>query len=306
MTAEEARALLESDVAAPSAAEVAARDFGEPRRLSTPQLARLSRMTARACTEIGSSLRVWLRSEFTVEIESVSEIHAGALLASLRPPLCLLAFDCAGRNGWAVWDATIATTSTEIALGAVEIKEPKARTLTVVERGVLCNMLGRVIALVAQTLEVETKNVRYIADDLQLDLERVDSREGDPQRIAVHVSLKGALGDSVLRIYLCGVKPPALGAPPPVRDTKKGAPPPEHLRELPVELSAQLGSAEVALSDLLGLEVGDVIPLNASITTPIAIYVDGEPCASARFGVHDGRLAIQIQTIGPADAQSQT
>lgn len=305
MTAEEARALLEGDGDAPPSAEVSSRDFREPKRLSPAQLARLARMAARATDEIGSSLRVWLRSEFEVEIESVSEVHAGALIAGVKPPLCLLAFECAGRNGWAIWDPVIATAATEIALGAVEVKEPKARTLTVVERGVLCNMLGRVIALVGKTLEVETKNVRYVADELQLDLERVDSREGDPQRVAVHVSLAGAIGESVLRVYLCGIKPPAVGNAPAPADPAKVVSAPEHLHDLPVELSAQLGTAEIALADLLKLEIGDVIPLNADSATPIAVYVDGEPCASARFGTHKGRLAIQIHSIGASAAETQ-
>lgn len=308
VTAEEASALLEGEDGAPRSVEVLSRDFREPKRLSPAQLARLARLAARATEEIGSSLRVWLRTEFEVEIESVSEVHAASLIAGLRPPLCLLAFECAGRNGWAIWDPVIATTATEIALGAVEVKEPKARTLTAVERGVLCNMLGRVIALVAKALDVETKNVRYVADELQLDLERVDAREGDPQRVALHVSLTGALGDSVLRVYLCGIKPPPVGhgsAAPAAAEPKHGASAPEHLHDLPVELSAQLGTAEVALADLLRLEAGDVIPLNADATTPIAVYVDGEPCASARFGTHQGRLAIQIHSIGASAAETQ-
>ncbi|MFO1011698.1 MAG: FliM/FliN family flagellar motor switch protein [Planctomycetota bacterium] len=310
VTAEEAAALAEPASAPSHPGEITPRDFREPRRRPQIELDRLARAAARAIPEIESSLRVWLRGAWHVEIDSVTEINARNLLEQVREPYCLLAFECGGRPCWAMWDAAMASAATEIALGTVSVAEPKARELTSVERGVLRNMLGRAITLVAQTLDVQVQGLRSVAGDVQLELERADSREGDPTRVAVHVALSGALGDSTLSLYLAGVATPnaSKDAPPAkdAKDAKKKPTAPEHLVEVPFVLGAQLGSAEIPLEDLLGIEPGDVIPLSASVGSPLAVYVDGVPCASARFGEHKGKLAIQLIDFRAPGAEPQT
>lgn len=307
VTAEEVQALAgdaEPSVRTPA---VEVRDFREPRRLTAAQLARHARSVARSLADIESSLAIWLRGAYRCEVDSVREASALEVLRDLGSDRLLAAFECGGRRGWAVWDATMASAATEIALGTVEVKEPKARTFSNVERGVLKNMLGRVVALVAQTLEVDAKGVRVVQDEIQLELERTDAREGDPQRLAVYLALSGPIGDSVLRIYFAGVKTPDAPAAKDAPDPKKKLPPaPEHLLDVPLELGAQLGTTEIALADLLGLEVGDVIPLSVASGSALTVYVDGIPCGTARFGEHKGRLAIQLQTFGARDAEPQT
>ncbi|MBI5363002.1 MAG: FliM/FliN family flagellar motor switch protein [Planctomycetes bacterium] len=309
MTAEEAEALAQPAEGAPRDRVVAARDFREPLRLARTEIDRIARSAARAITEIEGSLRVWLRGAWKVRIESVSEINARQLLESVRDPYFLLAFDCAGRSCWAMWDPAFASAAAEIALGTVAIAEPKARDLSTVERGVLRNMLGRALASIAHTLDVQVKDVRAVHGNVELELERADARATDPTRLAIHVALSGPLGDSTLRLYLAGVVPPAGAAAPkemPQPKDKKRPAAPEHLVEVPFVLSAQLGAAEIALSDLLGIEPGDVIPLPASIGSPLAVYVDGVPCASARFGEHKGKLAIQLIDFRAPGAEPQT
>jgi flagellar motor switch protein FliM len=308
VTAEEVQALAGDGAPPPRTPAVEVRDFREPRRLTAPQLAKHARSVARALVEIEGSLAIWLRGAYRCEVESVREASAVEVLRDLGSDRLLAAFDCAGRRAWAVWDAKIAAAGTEIALGATEVKEPKARVFSNVERGVLKNMLGRVIAHVAQTLEVDTKNVRVVQDEIQMELERTDAREGDPQRLAVYLQIAGPIGESVLRLYLAGVKAPDAGPAPAkdAKDKKKPPPAPEHLLDVPLDLSAQLGTTEIALSDLLGLEVGDVIPLSVASGSALTVYVDGIPCGTARFGEHKGRLAIQLQTFGARDVDPQT
>jgi flagellar motor switch protein FliM len=306
LTPEEVEALAAPAEEAKRAVEVLERDFREPRRLAREELDRLARAAARSIDEIEGSLRVWLRAPYKVEIASVAEVNAQRLLSELATPFCLLAFECAGRPCWAVWDATFASAATEVALGVAEVDEPEARTLTPVERGVLRNLLGRVIGFVGHALGVQPKDVRYVADDVQLALERADAREGDPTRLAVHVALSGPLGETTLRLHFAGVGPTPQASPQSGAKDKKKLATPEHLVEIPFELGAQLGTADVALSDLLGLEPGDVIPLPAAVGSPLAVYVDGIPCASARFGEHRGKLAIQLLTFSAPGADPQT
>ncbi len=69
------------------------------------------------------------------------------------------------------------------------------------------------------------------------------------------------------------------------------------VRELPVEVSVRLGSADVPLVMLADLHVGDVVILNQRVADPLTAFVAGEE----RFHVWPGRVgvqqAIQVQSL---------
>jgi flagellar motor switch protein FliM len=79
---------------------------------------------------------------------------------------------------------------------------------------------------------------------------------------------------------------------------------PAHLGAIPVEIGVQLGSTDLPLSELLGLEVGDVILLGVEVGSTLDVYVEGEACASARWGQHQGQLAIKIDALGTKRADT--
>lgn len=309
VTAEEASALAQPAEGAARQRAIAARDFREPRRLAPAELERIARVAACAIPEIEGSLRVWLRGAWKVRIESVHEVNSRLLLDGVRDPYFLLAFQCANRPCWAMWDPAMASAAAELALGAVAVTEPKARDLSSVELGVLRNLVGRSMSSIAQALGVRIDNIRSVLGDVQLALERADAREADPTRIAVQVALSGPIGESTLRFYIAGVTPPQSTQPTKEAASakdKKRATTPEHLASVPFVVSGQLGTSEVELADLLRLEPGDVIPLSVAVDSPLTVYVDGVPCASARFGDHKGRLTLQLIDFRAPNAEQQT
>jgi flagellar motor switch protein FliM len=56
----------------------------------------------------------------------------------------------------------------------------------------------------------------------------------------------------------------------------------------------------VALSDLLALEIGDVIPLGTSADRGVTLWVAESPCAGALLGSRDGKLAVRLTSSTPA------
>ena len=56
--------------------------------------------------------------------------------------------------------------------------------------------------------------------------------------------------------------------------------------EIPVDLSAEIGSTAIRLRQLMELQPGDVIPLNARVGEPAVIPVMGKP----KFRAHIGRI----------------
>jgi flagellar motor switch protein FliM len=69
------------------------------------------------------------------------------------------------------------------------------------------------------------------------------------------------------------------------------------LREVAVDLRAEVGETHLALDDVLALRPGDVIKLDAMAGDDAAVYADGVPVHRARAGRSGARRAIQI--LGP-------
>jgi flagellar motor switch protein FliM len=69
------------------------------------------------------------------------------------------------------------------------------------------------------------------------------------------------------------------------------------LREVAVDLRAEVGDAHMALEDVLSLRPGDVVKLDATAGDDTTIYADGVPVHRARAGRSGARRAIQI--LGP-------
>jgi flagellar motor switch protein FliM len=118
----------------------------------------------------------------------------------------------------------------------------------------------------------------------------------------VQLAVRGPSVSSTLRVYVPGVKPPVTTKPnASSKDAKKLAPP--HLADIDLELRAELGTAEIPLQDLLGLEVGDVIVLDTKVGDLVAVTAEGQRCARAQLGRVDGRFAVQIRTVDHCDEQ---
>ncbi|SPF31268.1 Flagellar motor switch protein FliM [Syntrophobacter sp. SbD1] len=63
---------------------------------------------------------------------------------------------------------------------------------------------------------------------------------------------------------------------------------------VPVELSVELGSASLKGSELMNMEIGDVIVLNNDAGTPLVVKVEGVPKLRATPGICRGNLAFQV------------
>lgn len=68
----------------------------------------------------------------------------------------------------------------------------------------------------------------------------------------------------------------------------------EQLLETDMNILVNLGETEIKLNDLMGLKVGDVIPLNQDSTGEFDIQVEGVKKFKGYYGVHHGAVAMQI------------
>lgn len=69
------------------------------------------------------------------------------------------------------------------------------------------------------------------------------------------------------------------------------------VRNVPIELTAELGTARIRLRQLLDLQAGDVIPLDARLGQPAIVPVQGKPKFTAHIGRIGNRLGLQVADV---------
>jgi flagellar motor switch protein FliM len=71
------------------------------------------------------------------------------------------------------------------------------------------------------------------------------------------------------------------------------------VEQAPVELSLRLAPRSVVPRDVLGLSVGDVLPLPHSADRPLLLVVGDQPVATAAVGTSGARLACVVTATVP-------
>jgi len=277
------------------------RDFKAPCRLSRAQLDVLARRVDKVMPDVSAHLTAWLRSPHRARVADVVEAHVGTLIEGFVEPMRTLAFDVGSQLGFVAWDLGAMTTAIEVALGSPDPKMATARPLSVVEERVLEKLLVRAAMLVVSSLGVEATNFRVMREKKEMNLAE-DVATSDPQRIGVQLALEGAVGESVLRIYVPAVKPPETSTGSAKSPAKGGMS--AQFADVHVDLCAELGTVVLPLQDLMSLEVGDVVLLDTKVGDMIALTAENEVRARGELGRRDGKLAVRLRSVDRAGSKS--
>lgn len=304
LSREETEALLETPEARADARaqEVSPRDFGRPQRLSRRDRRLLARAVDARLPALERALADWLREGASLELDEVGEVSALGLFEGLQEPFVVQTLEVRGHQGWVVVQNPQAQALAESALGTgAEEPERTARRLSPIEAGLVGDILTAIARGIAPALELELEAGALLQETRTLELSLDADLAREARRVAFYIHLSGSgLPETIVKVYLPDLRPPALrrdGGP------KARRPLPAYLSAVPVELSAQLGTIEVPLSDLLSLEVGDVVPLGVGGDAPAIVHVGGEACGRASWGSHGGELALRILDFEPPDEE---
>lgn len=274
---------------------VAPRNFTRPQRLSSEERAELRERLVRLLPALERELSSVLRARARVALSDVDEIDAGSAIGELRPPMAVAPFQVAGVPCWVVWESVAAVAALELALGAPEAKSGDPRKLTSVEGMLFKRVANAVLRELGPVLGFTVDGLRVATLLEELGSPRDAGPQFDPRRLLVLLELETPTGTSALRLYL----PPPADANAPQRSSSAPAQKlPEHLDFVPVCISARLGAADLALADLLALEVGDVIPLGVDASAPLEVWAEDRPWARAILGASEGRLALRLHSTG--------
>jgi flagellar motor switch protein FliM len=76
------------------------------------------------------------------------------------------------------------------------------------------------------------------------------------------------------------------------------------LADTPVKVTTRVGQARLPLAEVVALAPGDVIPIGSPRFA--TVLANGVPLIRGRFGIFDGRNAVEADEWLPAGALSQT
>ena len=282
-------------VAATPGGLVERRDFTEPRRLSGEALKELGKKITAILPAASNELAVLLRKMHKLTLGSVAEVNASRLFQALPDPFLVWCYECNGQLAWLVWDSAAANRLVETILCGMGTETTTGRHFSPSECRVLEQMFLVLVGAIARPFGLEPRSLRLAQNAEELNGFEEIAGSSDKQRLMVHLGFDAPGGPSDVRIYLPGV----LAAAQVTRPDKLAPALPSHTRSIPVELAAYLGSVDVPLSELLGLEVGDVLPLGVESDSLLELFVEDRSCARASWGIYKGKLAVRIHDVDP-------
>ena len=273
------------------AGAVAARDFKQPRRMGAERLSELTRLVKNLLPALEKRLAETSGLRVALSIDGLAERDADGLLAAFAEPLCVLRFRCGKEPGWLAWDSAAAVSAVETLFGA-RSGSTSARRLSPAEIKVATVFLSELLKGVAPALGVSPADFTLVQVASELGTWREAGEGAEAHRLELALGLTRGEEKSVVRLYLPGVSTGAAASA-----ASLPAALPGHLERVEVELSARLTGCEISLDQLLALEEGDVIPLDARLGDPTTLSVEGLTLAHARLGSHRGRLAVRIERL---------
>lgn len=276
----------------PAKSGVSPRDFTKPLRLSPRQLEALKTHVLTALPHGRDALKPFLRNEHELTLTAIEEISSDGLFADLAQPMALLRFEMDGQPGWLQVDPAAAIGAVEVALGQQAPAQPQLRAMTTVETSLFARMFATLIEALVQGWAPKPQKHRVIEDPDEVGSWRDGGAKAEARRLRLDIKFDGPGGASSMSAYLPGIDPKSVE-----ETAQPAAALPAHLGEVSVSIAARLGSAEVPLSDLLAIEVGDVIPLELPIGSELSVVVEEIPSLRAEFGHTDGQLALRITEI---------
>jgi flagellar motor switch/type III secretory pathway protein FliN len=274
------------------APQVEPRNFSQPRQLSSATLEGLSRRLRTALDAVVPELARTLRGNHKLSLLGLREVDACGLGRDLPVPFVVHGFPCSGETGWIVWDSCAAHRTAEAVItGSVDGEPDAGARLSRTEGRIVSDLLDRIAGCCALAMGLEPGSGVVGQDPDELITQGIAAPDQDGRRLALDLAFEGPGGPSQLRVLLPGVREERAAEVPAARDL------PNHLDRVEVSVSACLGSIDVPLSQLLDLEVGDVIPLGVPEGSTVELFAEDRPYASASWGRHGDHLAVQVERL---------
>ncbi len=276
-------------------------DFTNPIVLTESDLAKLKSRNEQFVYYLAGHLSMFLRTEFTLTLDGVSEDLYGSFTQSIKEPSCVTLFKLQELNGVCILDVNshLASTVVDRVLGGRGSTNPEERGLTDIEK-VLVDDFNMIILeeWSKQWQDLMTLHPSIIGNessgrflqtsppDAMMLVITMEASFGDvtgPVRIAVPYYTLEPLMTRILQSDGNVEQPPSV----PARWQ-------EVYDDISVSLSAEWDAFELTVRDLMSLRVDDVIELPVSLINETKLRIEDRTCFVGEVGLEGDQVAFQV------------
>ncbi|GAB77768.1 flagellar motor switch protein FliM [Austwickia chelonae] len=280
-------------------------DFRSPSRFSREQVRALQMVNETFARQMATVLSTTLRIVGHSALNTVEQVTYDNYSSNLPNPslLAVVEFTPMGGDGVFQMPMNVVMSIIDRLLGGPGTDEQPSRALSDIEAGLIRNLVQRIVRELTyafDTLAPVKATVQSLESDVQL------LQLAPPQDPMVVSDFEIRIGDLVSSATLC--MPVSTVAP--VLDVLKAKPQEltgpqaaaakalnERMHEVPVVVTVAFEPIQLTSSEVLDLQVGDVLPLRHPTNQPLTLSADGVPVGTAVPGSHGSRLACQIIAV---------
>ncbi|WP_116115051.1 flagellar motor switch protein FliM [Austwickia chelonae] len=280
-------------------------DFRSPSRFSREQVRALQMVNETFARQMATVLSTTLRIVGHSALNNVEQVTYDNYSSNLPNPslLAVVEFTPMGGDGVFQMPMNVVMSIIDRLLGGPGTDEQPSRALSDIEAGLIRNLVQRIVRELTyafDTLAPVKATVQSLESDVQL------LQLAPPQDPMVVSDFEIRIGDLVSSATLC--MPVSTVAP--VLDVLKAKPQEltgpqaaaakalnERMHEVPVVVTVAFEPIQLTSSEVLDLQVGDVLPLRHPTNQPLTLSADGVPVGTAVPGSHGSRLACQIIAV---------
>ncbi len=289
----------------PSEPQVKVFDFLRPSKFSKDQLRTIELLHEAFCRSVQTKLSGALRAMVDVEVVSADQLSYGEFVNSMPAPSFIAIVTMEPLEGNAVLEISLPLVFSIIdrLAGGPGTQRPKPRELTEIELALVQNvsevLLGGFTEAWSSVIPVR---FRHVATEMNPQFAQVVS----PSEMVMLISFELRIGAATGTVSLCVpylVLEPAMdkltaqsyfsaltgSSTPELREDIA-----DHLGEVTVPVTVEIGDAALNVGDLLALAVGDVIPLSVAPGSDATVRVGLRDAFHAQPGTRGRRVAVQV------------
>lgn len=284
-------------------------DFRRPNKVSRDHVRALQLVHETFARQFSTILSSTLRTLAPIHVESIEQRTYDEYISPMPNPTYLAILEVDPLPGQGIFHLPLpaAMEIVDRLLGGPGGNNHPDRPLTEIEIGVLRGMLERVL-----------RELTYAFESFMDVDTRITTQESNPQfaqivglsDMVVVATYELGIGEQSWEATLCfpfQMLQPALEA---FSQSKRSnsADPDEvhrnkqllhnHLHDAPVDVAVRFNTVRLSSQEVVGLEVGDILPLRHKVEEPLTVNVGGVPCFAATPGKQGRRLAAMVVPAG--------
>ena len=284
-------------------------DFTRPTKFTTDQERRIRRAMDTFTERANTRLVAEHRTAIEMEVIDVGQFTFANAFAQIPDHSVHIQIDTAPHEGRMLLSAElpVVLVALERMLGGRPDTASRDRELTDIDLMVVQRMFATIVeSLSAVWFDVSEMTLEISAVDTQAETVQVAAGSEPTLALTLEARLDGLSSTMALLIPYAAIAPVAAAfsrhdEEVSTRDPLVAAAVNEGLSHVEVSLRAEVADTQLTLAEILALQPGDVIRLDANADAELTLFADRTPVHHARGGRSGKHRAIQI--TGPVEIQ---